>query len=59
VPALRDRALFDPEPLVRGHALWALDGLDPDVARSVARWAHRMDPDPFVRDEADRALAGG
>jgi epoxyqueuosine reductase len=57
VPALRDRALYDREPLIRGHALWALAGLDPAVARPIAEWALTMDPDAFVRDEATAALA--
>lgn len=58
VPALRDRVLFDPEPLVRGHAYWALAGLDPALARALARWTIPMDPDPFVREEAQAALDG-
>lgn len=41
------RALADPEPIVRGHAVWAARRLGLDrLLRSVAD-----DPDPMVRDE--------
>ena len=57
VPALDDRVRFDPEPLVREHALWALAGLDAAVARRAADWALAVDPDDDVRAEALRTLA--
>jgi len=57
VPALDDRVRFDPEPLVRGHALWALAGLDDAVARRAADWVLAVDPDDEVRAEAVRTLA--
>jgi epoxyqueuosine reductase len=51
VPALAERIEHDPEPLVRGHALWAIAHLD---AHRAARLIERAltDPDPLVRDEA-------
>jgi epoxyqueuosine reductase len=65
VPALAI-ALNDEEPLVRGHAAWALGriaakpGCDPDVIASigvvlVGRLA--TEPDSWVRDELAVALA--
>ena len=56
VPALI-RALDDHEPLIRGHAAWALGrigGLDAGVALE-ARLAHETDP--WVREELELALA--
>ncbi len=57
VPALEERAGRDPEALVRGHALTALAALAPGRARAPADRARAADPDPFVRDEAERILA--
>jgi epoxyqueuosine reductase len=57
VPVLSACAEDDPEPLVRGHALWALAGLDGAEARRVARRA-AADEDPFVQAEARRVLDG-
>lgn len=56
VPALR-RALEDPDPIVRGHAAWALGrigGASPALDR-----AHRREADPRVRAEVRRALDVG
>jgi epoxyqueuosine reductase len=49
--------LDDPDPLVRGAAVWALHRLAPDEALSLAgaRLAHEGDPD--VRDEWQAARA--
>lgn len=52
VPALVDRVRFDPAPVVRSHALWALAGLDDAVARRERDWALAMDPDASVHAEA-------
>ncbi len=57
VPALVARVERDPEPIVRGHALWALAGLAPERARPLAHRLRASDPDSFVRDEAEAALA--
>jgi epoxyqueuosine reductase len=55
VPALTAALEADPSPLVRGHAAWALGRLN---ARHLLEIARRRDPDPFVREELDAALAG-
>lgn len=47
------RALQHPEPLVRGHAAWALGRLG---ARSVLSPRRESESDPWVRDEIDSAL---
>jgi epoxyqueuosine reductase len=47
----------DPDPLVRGHAAWALGRLGGDEAR-LALTALLVDPDAMVREEAAAALAG-
>jgi epoxyqueuosine reductase len=55
VPAL-DRALADPEPLVRGHAAWALGRLGGPAARTALERARRTNADGSVRAEIDAAL---
>jgi epoxyqueuosine reductase len=47
IPAL-ERALFDPEPLIRGHAAWALGRLG---ATKALRAALNAEPDAWVREE--------
>ena len=49
-------ALRDLEPLVRGHAAWALGRIDTDVAREALRDALTLECDAFVRDELMSAL---
>jgi epoxyqueuosine reductase len=51
VPALIRRVESDAEPLIRGHALWALARLDPKKAARLVDLALR-DADPQVRLEA-------
>ena len=60
VPALMRALTLDPEPLVRGHAAWALG----EIRRAAGAMAHVLaalleaadsDGDPFVRDEARMA----
>jgi epoxyqueuosine reductase len=51
-------ALADPEPLVRGHAGWALGQLGGQQARRAVEIAHRGEPDPAARSELEAALAG-
>ncbi|WP_218160983.1 tRNA epoxyqueuosine(34) reductase QueG [Albimonas pacifica] len=48
--------LDDPEPLVRGHAVWALSRLSPARLRARAE-GRAPDPDPFVAQEWRAALA--
>ncbi len=52
IPAAEDR-LDDPDPLVRGHAVWALSRLSPARLRA----SERADPDPSVAEEWRLALA--
>jgi epoxyqueuosine reductase len=47
-------ALSDPEPLVRGHAAWALGRLG---AREPLARAQETEADPYVREEIEHALA--
>jgi epoxyqueuosine reductase len=55
VPALA-RALDDAEPLIRGHAAWALGRLGGADARASLEQALSREPDAWVRDECDLAL---
>jgi epoxyqueuosine reductase len=54
IPLLRDR-----EPLVRGHAAWALGRLGSDAAEAALRGALPAEDDVYARDEIESALAGG
>jgi len=55
VPALAV-ALDDGEPLVRGHAAWALGRLGGTAARAQLEQALRRETDAWVRDECAQAL---
>jgi epoxyqueuosine reductase len=55
VPALRE-ALEDGDPLVRGHAAWALGRLGGPAARSALQAALRRESDAWVRDECALAI---
>jgi epoxyqueuosine reductase len=55
VPALVT-ALNDVEPLVRGHAAWALGRLGGATARDHLEEAIRRETDAWVRDECAQAL---
>jgi epoxyqueuosine reductase len=57
VPVLA-RALADAEPVVRGHAAWALGRVGSAEAREALERAFRAEADPSVRDELGRALEG-
>jgi epoxyqueuosine reductase len=56
VPALA-AALADAEPLVRGHAAWALGRLDDAAARRALERARLREPSAEARAEIDAALA--
>jgi epoxyqueuosine reductase len=56
VPALVD-ALGDPEPLVRGHAAWALGRLGGRSARDALAAARGRETDEAARAEIEAALA--
>ena len=49
-------ALDDPEPLVRGHAAWALGALGGAGARTALERVRGRDPDALVRAEVTAAL---
>jgi epoxyqueuosine reductase len=55
VPALAG-ALDDPEPLVRGHAAWALGRLGGTAARAALKRALSREADAWVRDECGVAM---
>jgi epoxyqueuosine reductase len=66
IPAL-GRALDDPEPLVRGHAAWALGrilgrlGIPGDAGFEAAEallYRKAVEEDPWVRDELEGAVGG-
>jgi len=52
-------ALHDAEPLVRGHAAWALGRLGDAAGRRPLEQAHATEPDPDVRSEISAALESG
>ena len=56
IPALR-KALIDSEPLVRGHAAWALGRIGGEEVKECLRGAMEAEEDSQVRAEIDAALA--
>jgi epoxyqueuosine reductase len=54
IPALRE-ALCDPEPLIRGHAAWALGRMG-EEARAALEEALEVEEDEGVREEITTAL---
>jgi epoxyqueuosine reductase len=57
VPALVD-ALGDADPLVRGHAAWALGRTGTSEAIAALQAREQFEGDPFVLDEIRDALSG-
>ncbi|MCS7221173.1 MAG: DUF1730 domain-containing protein [Anaerolineae bacterium] len=55
IPALA-RALYDPEPLIRGHAAWALGRIGGTIPRACLQEALSREHDPFVIEEVRLAL---
>lgn len=55
VPALAS-ALSDAEPLVRGHAAWALGRIASVRAREALSARLETEPDPFVREELELSV---
>ncbi len=55
VPALEE-SLSDPDPLVRGHAAWALGRIGTTRALQRLAAAREMEADPMVRQELASAL---
>jgi epoxyqueuosine reductase len=58
VSPLREVLLHEAEPLVRGHAAWALGEIGGDLARSSLREAAEQEQDAYVQDEIRSALNG-
>ncbi|MGH7409524.1 MAG: HEAT repeat domain-containing protein, partial [Candidatus Methylomirabilis sp.] len=58
VPALA-RALSDSDPLVRGHAAWALGRIGTREGRAALIEALRRETDPDAKAEIEWAQAGG
>jgi epoxyqueuosine reductase len=56
LPALIQCLAEEPEPLVRGHAAWAISRLGGELARPALE-AAKSDTDEFVREEVLLALA--
>jgi epoxyqueuosine reductase len=50
-------ALEDEEPLVRGHAAWALGRIATGEAMAALRGREGAEEDPWVREEISHALA--
>lgn len=50
------RALHDPEPLIRGHAAWALGRIGGSAAREALARALPAEQDAFVREEIQVAM---
>ena len=57
VPVLTRAMETHDEPLVRGHAAWALGQLGGAAARNALDTRRNTDPDDWVRDEIKAALA--
>ncbi len=55
IPALAN-SLGDDEPLVRGHAAWALGNIGGGRALSVLEKAKKTEDDPWVIEEIEQAL---
>jgi epoxyqueuosine reductase len=55
-PALAQAVLGDPEPLVRGHAAWALGRIGGDIASITLSQALQEEKDAYVLKEIRQAL---
>jgi epoxyqueuosine reductase len=53
---LAQALMFDPEPLVRGHAAWALGQVSGGHAIGILESAGRAENDPMVRSEIELSL---
>jgi epoxyqueuosine reductase len=57
IPLLRNLIQSDPDPIIRGHAVWALGRME--EGRQTVWIDHALkDIDPVVRQEAEAVLAG-
>ena len=57
LPGLVQTLQYDPEPLGRGHAAWALGQIGGEEARQALRQAEARETDPTVREEIQRAAS--
>ena len=57
VPVLRAALFQDEEPLVRGHAAWALGNIGGPDAVKALEYAAQEEADPYVLEEIQAALA--
>ncbi len=58
VPVLAQTVTSHDEPIVRGHAAWALGRIGGRIARRALEHAWSLDSDSSVREEAQAALNG-
>ncbi len=56
IPPLTERLSQDPEPLIRGHAAWALGRIGTRAAQRALDAAWQRETDPYVREEIAYAL---
>jgi epoxyqueuosine reductase len=56
IPALVLTLRQDPEPLVRGHAAWALGQIGDRAAQDALQASAQVEADPFVRAEIHAAI---
>lgn len=56
VPAMVERLTEEKEPLIRGHAAWALGQIGGEAARSELAKAAEREIDPWVSEEIQSAL---
>jgi epoxyqueuosine reductase len=56
IPALTQSLTGDPEPLVRGHAAWALGKMNSGPAKLILQRALAAEQDLYVRSEIESAL---
>jgi epoxyqueuosine reductase len=56
VTILRDLLLGDSEPLIRGHAAWALSRFGTPDCRQILEKSRRLESDPAVLEEINLAL---
>ncbi|NMC81131.1 MAG: tRNA epoxyqueuosine(34) reductase QueG, partial [Chloroflexi bacterium] len=56
IPPLRQTLQEEPEPLVRGHAAWALGRIGTPAARQALEAAAQQETDAAVRQEIQSSL---
>lgn len=55
----RADALHEEEPLIRGHATWALGRIGTEVAMEALRGREAVEEDAWVREEIERRDGAG